>query len=120
MWGKLPASIHIPSGEALLLALGKPTRLLCPWDFPGKNTGLGFHVLLQGIFLTWGLNPNLLHWQVDSLPLSHLESPVVYWRLEYIFPLNVTPSPHHIHPHLLSISCITAMVSMCPQLPSEG
>ena len=34
----------------------EPTRLLCPWDFPGKNTGAGFHVLLQGIFLT-GIEP---------------------------------------------------------------
>ena len=31
------------------------TRLLCPWDFPGKNTGVGCHSLLQGIFLTQGL-----------------------------------------------------------------
>ena len=38
----------------------KPARLLCPWNFPGKNTGLGFHTLLQGIFLTQGLNPRLL------------------------------------------------------------
>ena len=42
---------------------------------PGKNTGVGCHALLQGIFLTQGSNPHLLHWQVDSLPLSHLESP---------------------------------------------
>ena len=28
----------------------QPTRLLCPWDSPGKNTGVGCHVLLQGIF----------------------------------------------------------------------
>ena len=26
------------------------TRLLCPWNSPGKNTGVGFHFLLQGIF----------------------------------------------------------------------
>ena len=25
----------------------QPTRLLCPWDFPGKNTGVGYHFLLQ-------------------------------------------------------------------------
>ena len=40
--------------------------LLCPWDFPGKNTGGGCHFLLQGIFLTQGSNPHLLHlllWQ---------------------------------------------------------
>ena len=29
----------------------KPSRLLCPWDFPGKNTGVGGLFLLQGIFL---------------------------------------------------------------------
>ena len=33
------------------------------------------HALLQGIFLTQGSNPRLLHWQVDSLPLSHQGSP---------------------------------------------
>ena len=37
------------------------TRLLHPRDFPGNNTGVGFHFLLQGIFLTQGSNPNLLH-----------------------------------------------------------
>ena len=47
------------------------TRLLCPWEFPRKNTGVGCHFLLQGIFLTQGSNPCLLHWQMDSLPLSH-------------------------------------------------
>ena len=36
-------------------------RLLCPWDSPGKNTGVCCHFLLQGIFLTQGLNPGLLH-----------------------------------------------------------
>ena len=45
-------------------------RLFCPWDFPGKNTGVGCHFPLQGIFPTQGLNPGLLHWQVDSLPPS--------------------------------------------------
>ena len=49
--------------------------LLCPWDFPGKNTGVVCHFLLQGIFQTQGWNPcllHLLHWQADSLPLSLL------------------------------------------------
>ena len=32
-------------------------RLLCPWDFPGKNAGVGCHFQLQGIFLTQGSNP---------------------------------------------------------------
>ena len=43
-------------------------RLLCPWDSPGKNTGVGCHFLLQKIFLTQGSNLRLLHWQVGSLP----------------------------------------------------
>ena len=33
-----------------------PTGLLYPWDSPGKNTGVGSHALLQGIFLIQGLN----------------------------------------------------------------
>ena len=54
-----------------------PARFFCPWDFPGKNTGVGCHFLLQRIFPTQGSNPCLLcllHWQVDSLPLVPLES----------------------------------------------
>ena len=38
-----------------------PARLLCPWDFPGKNTGVGYYFLLQGIFPTQGSNLGLLH-----------------------------------------------------------
>ena len=49
----------------------QPTRPLCPWDFPGKNTGVGCHALLQGIFPTQGSELCLLHllnWWVDYLP----------------------------------------------------
>ena len=53
----------------------QPARLLYPWDSPGKNTGVGCHVLFQGFFLTQGLNPHLLQWQASSLPLSHQGSP---------------------------------------------
>ena len=34
----------------------QPARLVCPWDSPGNNTGVGCHFLLQGIFPTQGLN----------------------------------------------------------------
>ena len=34
----------------------QPTRFLCPSNFPGKNTAVGCHFLLQGIFPTQGLN----------------------------------------------------------------
>ena len=64
----------------------QPTRLLCPWDFPGKNTGLGCHFLLQEIFPTQGSNPHLHYYrqspilQADSLPIEPLRklSPVLY------------------------------------------
>ena len=39
----------------------RPFRLLCAWDSPGKNTGVGSHSLLLGIFPTQGSNPSLLH-----------------------------------------------------------
>ena len=92
--------------------------LLCPWNFSGKNTGVGCHFLLQGIFLTHGLNLRLLHWQADSLPLSHQGSPQIWvspskWgphqgslqRLapepigEYSLLLNVT----HMRMHILDL-----------------
>ena len=44
-------------------------------DSPGKNTEVGCRFLLQGIFPTQGLSPDLPHWQVGSLPLSHQGSP---------------------------------------------
>ena len=41
----------------------------CPWNSPGKNTGVSSHSLLQGIFLAQGSNPGLLHcrWTLHSL-----------------------------------------------------
>ena len=58
----------------------KPIRLLCPQDFPDKNTGVGSYFLLQGLCLTQGLNLSLLNWREDSLPLSHQASPLVQGR----------------------------------------
>ena len=46
--------------------------LLSPWDSPGKNTGMGCHALLLGIFLTQGLNPSLLHCRRILYLLNHL------------------------------------------------
>ena len=54
------------------------SRPLCPRDSPGRNTGVGCHALLQGTFLTQGSNPHfldLLHWQVDYLPLAPPRKP---------------------------------------------
>ena len=65
--------------------MDQPARLLCPCGFPGKNTGVGCHFLLQGIFPTQESNPCLLHSQMDPLLLSHQGRPpektVVIWKL---------------------------------------
>ena len=53
----------------------QPTRVLCPWNSPGKNTGVSSYSLLQGIFPTQGSNLPLLLWQMDSLPLRHQGRP---------------------------------------------
>ena len=45
----------------------KSARLPCPWDFPGKNPGVGCHFVLQEIFPALGLNLGLLHCR-RSLP----------------------------------------------------
>ena len=50
--------------------MNEPTRLLCPWNFPGKNAGVSCHFLLQGIFPIQGWSSHLLHWQASSLPLG--------------------------------------------------
>ena len=62
-----------------------PASLPCPWDFPGKNTGMGCHFLLQGIFLTQGSNLSLLrllHWQEGSLTTSATWEALHYFKLE--------------------------------------
>ena len=87
-----------------------------PWDFSGKNTRVDCHFLLQGIFLTQGSNQSLLHWQVNSLPLSHLGSLLldlreIWWKLcsvlySLCFPvislleLNTTRNWHYFWDHL--------------------
>ena len=46
----------------------QPTKLLCPWDSPGKNTGVGCHFLLQGNLPNSGIKPRSPALQADSLP----------------------------------------------------
>ena len=55
-----------------------PASLLSPWNSTGKNTGVGCHFLLQGIFPIQGLK---LRWQADSLPLCHMGSPDGRWGI---------------------------------------
>ena len=75
-------------------ACGEECALSCSsqtfWDSldcspPGSSVrevlrGVGCHFLLQGIFPTWGSNPCLLRWQADSLPLTQLDSPMLWSR----------------------------------------
>ena len=70
-WGRVrpePEAWELFAGEVWM-----PARLPWPWDFPGKDTGVVCHFRLQGIFPTQELSSHLLHWQADSLPLTHQE-----------------------------------------------
>ena len=49
-----------------------PSRLLCPWNSPGQNMGVGSHSLLQGIFPIQGLNPGLPHGRQILYQLSYI------------------------------------------------
>ena len=81
----------------------QPTKLLCPWSFPGKNTGVGCHALLQEIFPTQGSNLGLLHCKTDSLPS---ELPGKSTQLTYLKANPHGETPSQIGPeimfHLLS------------------
>ena len=79
-WLDQPACVCaklLQSCPTLLLYGLYPLRLLCSWDSPRKDTGVGYHALLQGIFPTQGLNPSLLslHWQTGSFSLGLLGKP---------------------------------------------
>ena len=70
------------------------SRILCSWNFPGKNTGAHCHFLLQGIFLTQGSNSgllHLLHWQGILYPYATWEtpaSPLLRSKLQEFFSRN--------------------------------
>ena len=69
----------------------QPTRLLCPWDFPGKSIGVICHSLLQRIFLTQVSNPGLLHSRHILYHLSHtitVPKPWIYIVL-FCFPVSL-------------------------------
>ena len=81
-WEAQSISCSVMSDSAILWTVLHPT-----WVSPGKNTGVGCHALLQGIFLTQGLNPCLLHllvWQAGSLLLAPPGKPFVIYYLTLI------------------------------------
>ena len=75
---KTPGASATEEREVKLLAAKLcrlSARLLYPWDFPGKNTGMDCQALLQGIFPTQESNPGLLHHRHILYCLSHQGSP---------------------------------------------
>ena len=93
----------------------QPTRLLHLWNFPDKNTGVGFHLLLQGMFLTKRSNPlllDLLHWQADSLSLCHLGSTA---KLNYVLTDFLPAEFTHFAKGILKslITMIDSSISPC-------
>ena len=67
------------------------TRLLCPWDSPGKSTAVGCHCLLQEIFSTQGSNLGLLYCRQILNHLSHQGRFMYLYMYIYIGEGNGTP-----------------------------
>ena len=110
-------SSSVLSDSLRLHGLGPP-RFPCPWDSPGKNTGVGSHSLLQGIFLTRGSNPGLLHCRQILYCLSHLGSPHLKWQWLLIVPQSLfSPlcTPHESS--LLTWTCGTTEDASVPPGP---
>ena len=95
---------------------------LWPWNSPGKNTGVGSRPLLQGIFLTQGSNPGLLHCRKILYHLNYQGSPRILEWVAYPFSggllnpgiqlgspaLQVSSSPAEV-PGVLFPSCYVAL-----------
>ena len=63
----------------------QPQGLYSPWNFPGNDTGVGCHALLQGIFPTQQLNAGLPHCRQILYQLSHKRSPEILEKVAYPF-----------------------------------
>ena len=70
----------------------QPSRLLCPWDSPGKNTGVVCYAFLQGIFPTQGSNPSLPHCRWILYCLSHKGSSLTLEWVAYPFCRGIIPT----------------------------
>ena len=93
----------------------QPTRLLYARDFPGINTAVGCHTLLQGIFPTQGSNPHLshlLHWQAGSLPLA---PPVKACKL-HVYTYTDTHIYVYIYVYIYMYMYIYICICMCMYL----
>ena len=86
-WREWSESVSCSTVSDSLWRRGRqPSRLLCPWDSPGKNTGVGCHFLLLGIFLTQESNPGLLHCRNILCWLSYAGRPNEhFYPTQYIY-----------------------------------
>ena len=78
--------------------------LLCPWDFPGKNIEVGCHFLLQRIFLTQGLNSDLLHCRQILYHLSHQKGKLTVVHTYYYYVLLLLSGKFHGQRNLVGYS----------------
>ena len=69
------------------------TRLLPPWDFPGKNTAVGCHFLFQGIFPTQESNRGLLHSRQTLYHLNYQGSTKVFYKHTSLKQNTSKPNP---------------------------
>ena len=105
------------------------TKLLCSWISPSRNTGMGCHFLLQGIFPTQGLNSCLLPWQADSLPaepqgsLNLTKNRRNHKRISAltlgVTSLSTSPSAHERLSVCLSLSLFLSSLMTRDKHPSE-
>ena len=86
-----------------------PTRLLCPWDSPGKNTGVDCHSLPQGIFPTQGSNPGLQHCRSILYHLSHQESSKADYK---VHKMGGGPVPGNPHPFPKTVRILVSLTSL--------
>ena len=90
-------------------------------DFPGKNTGVGYHALLQGIFPTQGLNPGLLHCGWILYQLSYKGSPRILEWVAYPSPGDLpNPGIEPGSPALLADSLPVELPGTHPQMISTS
>ena len=95
------------------------SRLLCPWDSPGSNTGVGCHSLLQGIFPTQGPNLGLLHCR-QIYHLSNQGSPYIYRCVLSILHIVVCISEKAMAPHTSTLAWETPCTEEPGRLQSMG
>ena len=98
----------------------EPTRLLCPWNSPGKSTGVDNQSLLQGIFLTRGLNPSLQYCRQKPNHLSHQRNPLRVYpclnkSLLYFFNSEFSPPGGKIVNSLGSLSVLDHKTLDCSE-----